>query len=481
MISNENSERLFKNTIKYSRKLPEMFSTDDVSAIAENMTYGILGELRDRYNDNKPVVFSYNELAELGDLWIYRKDKNNEIKKELYNGNRLQNAMYELNDALINFSYYKVLELKDDGSPKSWVSTNIFNIIYFNGSEKKLTLTLNESEVLPEQKDVNGNVIQKALYVKDLLNSDDWSKVKHLQYNRKINNRLTSKYSKRLYRFLSEYRSFPVGTKMKIEIFDKKVLKIYRPKSETYGKQKPFDNRKNRAAFLKKAIKEISELKTEDGGQIVKNLDVIYHRVGNKNHSIELTFTPFKLDISSDLNKRRINKDNHHLIPAPEQIHTHSFPTPTLEHNDEENTKELSEIDIDAQNVIDYINYFWSITFNESLQGYLNHISLPESVIQFPHDKEILKLIKKRLKNGVPVETLMAVTEMKAIDWLYLNPTMMEFFKPSVIFGKNFPEYQAFIQAFLNKNDKYFVNDLNKDKDFYIPINGPWDAKWNNF
>ena len=47
MISNENSERLFKNTIKYSRKLPEMFSTDDVSAIAENMTYGILGELRD--------------------------------------------------------------------------------------------------------------------------------------------------------------------------------------------------------------------------------------------------------------------------------------------------------------------------------------------------------------------------------------------------------------------------------------------------
>ena len=199
--------------------------------------------------------------------------------------------------------------------------------------------------------------------------------------------------------------------------------------------------------------------------------------MGNKNHSIELTFTPFKLDISSDLNKRRINKDNHHLIPAPEQIHTHSFPTPTLEHNDEENTKELSEIDIDAQNVIDYINYFWSITFNESLQGYLNHISLPESVIQFPHDKEILKLIKKRLKNGVPVETLMAVTEMKAIDWLYLNPTMMEFFKPSVIFGKNFPEYQAFIQAFLNKNDKYFVNDLNKDKDFYIPINGPWDAK----
>ena len=77
----------------------------------------------------------------------------------------------------------------------------------------------------------------------------------------------------------------------------------------------------------------------------------------------------------------------------------------------------------------------------------------------------------------MPVETLMAVTEMKAIDWLYLNTTMMEFFKPSVIFGKNFPEYQAFIQAFLNKNEKYLVNDLNKDKDFYIPINGPWDTK----
>ncbi len=470
---NNDAERIFKNTIKYSRKLPEMFSTGDVTAIAENMTYGILGELRDKCREDKPIVFTYNELAELGDLWLERKGRG----KELYSGDRLQKALFELNESLRNFSYYKVLELKDDGSPKSWITINIFTEIYFNGSTKELTLTLADSKILPEQKDVNGNIIQKAIYVKDLLNSDDWSKVKHLQFNRKINNKLSSKYSKRLYRFLSEYRSFPVGTKMKIEIFDKKILKLYLPKSETFGNQKPFDTRNNRTTIIKKAIKEISELKTENGDQIVKNLDFKYYRVGNKNHSIEFTFTPFKLDISADINKRKFNKGNHNLIPAPEQNHTHSFPTSSLEHNDEEKTKELSEIDIDAHNVIDYINYFWSISFKESIQGYLNHLLLPESLIQFPHDKEILKLIKKHLKNGVTVETLMAVTEMKAIDWLYLNPTMMEFFKPSVIFGKNFSEYQTFIQAFLNKNEKYLVNDLNKDKDFYIPINGPWDNK----
>jgi len=242
LLDELDSEDKFRKDIKYSRQLPEMFSTEDINAASENITYAILGELRDRYNGSEPVTFSYQELAELGGLWVTRKNG----VKSLYNGKRLQKIMYDLNEALKNFSYYQVRETNDDGTPKSWKTINIFSVIDFDGTKKEVKLTISNAQISSEQVDAKGHVIDKPLYVYDLINSKDWRTVKHLQYNRGINNSLPSKYSKRVYRFISEFRSFPKGTKMRIDDFDKKILKILKTQEDSFNTKEVFDLRKNR-------------------------------------------------------------------------------------------------------------------------------------------------------------------------------------------------------------------------------------------
>lgn len=54
-LNNDN----FRAEIKYSRQLPEMFMTDDINAQTENVTYSILGELRDRYKENEIATFTF--------------------------------------------------------------------------------------------------------------------------------------------------------------------------------------------------------------------------------------------------------------------------------------------------------------------------------------------------------------------------------------------------------------------------------------
>ena len=179
LLDELDSEDKFRKDIKYSRQLPEMFSTEDINAASENITYAILGELRDRYNGSEPVTFSYQELAELGGLWVTRKNG----VKSLYNGKRLQKIMYDLNEALKNFSYYQVRETNDDGTPKSWKTINIFSVIDFDGTKKEVKLTISNAQISSEQVDAKGHVIDKPLYVYDLINSKDWRTVKHLQYN----------------------------------------------------------------------------------------------------------------------------------------------------------------------------------------------------------------------------------------------------------------------------------------------------------
>jgi len=65
----------FRTDIKYSRRVPEMFMTDDISGQTENVVYSIFGELRDRYKENEAVSFSFQELTELGGLYIKRKNR----------------------------------------------------------------------------------------------------------------------------------------------------------------------------------------------------------------------------------------------------------------------------------------------------------------------------------------------------------------------------------------------------------------------
>ena len=438
----ENEEK-FRNDIKYSRQLPEMFSTEDINAASENITFAILGELRDRYNGKEPVTFSYQELAELGGLWVTRKNGT----KNLYNGKRLQKIMYELNDALKNFSYYQVRETNEDGTPKSWKTINIFSIIDFDGTKKEVKLTLSDAVINPQQVDAQGHIIDKPLHVYDLINSQDWRTVKHLQYSRGINNSLPSKYSKRIYRFISEFRSFPRGTKMRIDDFDKKILKILKTEEEVFSKTtEVFDLRKNRKKYLETAVKEISELKTATGEQIVKNLDYIYHMSGRRIQSIEFTFTPFSADLTKNTSISITKRTS--------------------------SGKTSAFID-DARIVLGYFNYLSKINFELDKNGLIKH-QANYYEIQFDlNDTQLLQPIHRLLENGVSIDELLQVAEMKAIDWKLNSPQMINNFRPSVVFGNKFSEYRAFLMTFKAQNMDKLLYD--NSSHFYIPLDGPWN------
>ncbi|MDG4972500.1 replication initiation protein [Lactococcus lactis] len=443
LINELENEEKFRNDVKYSRQLPEMFSTEDINAASENITFAILGELRDRYNGKEPVTFSYQELAELGGLWVTRKNGT----KNLYNGKRLQKIMYELNDALKNFSYYQVRETNEDGTPKSWKTINIFSIIDFDGTKKEVKLTLSDAVINPQQVDAQGNIIDKPLHVYDLINSKDWRTVKHLQYSRGINNSLPSKYSKRIYRFISEFRSFPKGTKMRIDDFDKKILKILKTEEEVFSKTaEVFDLRKNRKKYLETGVKEISELKTATGEQIVKNLDYIYHMSGRRIQSIEFTFTPFSADLTGNtsisLTKRTSSGKTSPFID-------------------------------DARIVLEYFNYLSKINFELDKNGVIKH-QANYYEIQFDlNDTQLLQPIHKLLESGVTIDELLQVSEMKAIDWKLNSPQMINNFRPSVVFGNKFSEYRAFLMTFKAQNMDKLLYD--NSSDFYIPLDGPWN------
>jgi hypothetical protein len=446
LLSELENEEKFRNDVKYSRQLPEMFSTEDINAASENITFAILGELRDRYNGKEPVIFSYQELVELGGLWVTRKNGT----KNLYNGKRLQKIMYELNDALKNFSYYQVRETNEDGTPKSWKTINIFSIIDFDGTKKEVKLTISDAVIHPHQVDAKGNIVDKPLHVYDLINSKDWRTVKHLQYSRGINNSLPSKYSKRIYRFISEFRGFPKGTKMRIDDFDKKILKILKTEEEVFSKNaEVFDLRKNRKKYLETAVKEISELKTATGEQIVKNLDYIYHMSGRRIQSIEFTFTPFSSDLTSNTS-----------ISLTKRTSSPGKTSPFID---------------DAKKVLDYFNYLSKINFELAKNGVIKHQQNYYNIQFEVEDTQLLQPIHRLLENGIPVEELFQVSEMKAIDWKFYNPQMSNNFRPSVVFGSKFSEYRAFLSAFIEQNKKHFIDD--NEPDFYVPMSGPWDAK----
>lgn len=443
LIDELKNDEKFRNDIKYSRQLPEMFSTEDINAASENITFAILGELRDRYNGKEPVTFSYQELAEMGGLWVTRKNGT----KNLYNGKRLQKIMYELNDALKNFSYYQVRDTNEDGTPKSWKTINIFSIIDFDGTKKEVKLTLSDAVINPQQVDAQGNIIDKPLHVYDLINSKDWRTVKHLQYSRGINNSLPSKYSKRIYRFISEFRSFPKGTKMRINDFDKKILKILKTEEEVFSKTTEiFDLRKNRKKYLETAVKEISELKTATGERIVKNLDYVYYMSGRRIQSIEFTFTPFSADLTGNtsisLTKRTSSGKTSPFID-------------------------------DARIVLEYFNYLSKINFELDKNGVIKH-QANYYEIQFDlNNTQLLQPIHKLLENGVTIDELLQVAEMKAIDWKLKSPQMINNFRPSVVFGNKFSEYRAFLMTFKDQNMDKLLYD--NSSNFYIPLDGPWN------
>lgn len=442
----DNQEENFRADIKYSRQLPEMFMTNDINAQTENVTYSLLGELRDRYKENEVATFTFQELAELGGLYIKRKSG----KIDLFSGKKLDKAMTLVSLGLKEFAYYRVTETNSDGTPKSWDMFPLFSRISVDGTKRLVHLTVSTEEISPFQIDAKGNKLDKPLRIYDLINSTDWRTVKHLQFSREIHYSFVSKYTKRVYRFLSEFRSFPKGTKMRIDDFDKKILKIWMPKEEAIDSRNAYDYRTNRKKFLDRAMDEIRSLKTPDGKQIVQNLDYIFYKTGKSINAIEFTFKPFKADLSI----------NNKLSTAVKST----------------SAGQKSDYYEDAQIILSYLNFLNGIKFEyNSEKCVYEFVQREGEQIYFDiADDNLVKPVLTLLENGVPMEELMQVEEMKAFEWRD-NINLLKNMKPSVLFGNRFSEYRAFLNHF--REQYQIIYDKEKSNDFTIPMDGPWNGK----
>lgn len=441
-LNNDN----YRAEIKYSRQLPEMFMTDDINAQTENVTYSILGELRDRYKENEIASFTFQELAELGGLYIKRKTG----KIDLYSGKKLDKSMMLVSLALQNFAYYRVTETNEDGTPKSWDIIPLFSKVSVDGTKRQVNLTISTQEIDPYQVDSQGNIIDKPLRVYDLINSADWRTVKHLQYSREIHYSFESKYTKRIYRFISEFRTFPKGARLRIDDLDKKILKIWRPREDALDPKTAYDFRDNRKKFLDRAIKELRQLKTPEGEQIIKNLDYIFHKTGRSITSIEFVFLPFKDDLP---NNNHIKVNSQKTKPGTE--------SPYLK---------------EAKRVLEYFNYLSMLRFEEKISGFLSHTPNVYNIQFDIDDPHLLQPIHTLLERNVTIVELFQVAEMKAIEWKFINSQMANNFRPSIVFGNKFSEYKAFLEVFLEQNSKRFSENMT-NKEFEIPLDGPWNGR----
>lgn len=441
-LNNDN----YRAEIKYSRQLPEMFMTDDINAQTENVTYSILGELRDRYKENEIASFTFQELAELGGLYIKRKTG----KIDLYSGKKLDKSMMLVSLALQNFAYYRVTETNEDGTPKSWDIIPLFSKVSVDGTKRQVNLTISTQEIDPYQVDSQGNIIDKPLRVYDLINSADWRTVKHLQYSREIHYSFESKYTKRIYRFISEFRTFPKGARLRIDDLDKKILKIWRPREDALDPKTAYDFRDNRKKFLDRAIKELRQLKTPEGEQIIKNLDYIFHKTGRSITSIEFVFLPFKDDLP---NNNHIKVNSQKTKPGTE--------SPYLK---------------EAKRVLEYFNYLSMLRFEEKISGFLSHTPNVYNIQFDIDDPHLLQPIHTLLERNVTIVELFQVAEMKAIEWKFINSQMANNFRPSIVFGNKFSEYKAFLEVFREQNSKRFSENMT-NKEFEIPLDGPWNGR----
>ena len=129
----------------------------------------------------------------------------------------------------------------------------------------------------------------------------------------------------------------------------------------------------------------------------------------------------------------------------------------------------------EARMVLEYFNYLSKVNFNLDENGIIKH--LPNYYdIQFELDDiQLLQPIHKLLESGVAIDELLQVAEMKAIDWKLDSNQMINYFRPSVVFGNKFSEYRAFLTTYKAQNIHKLVFDSSSD--FYVPMNGPWDSK----
>lgn len=293
MVSYPEQESKFRNKIQYSREFPALFDLGDLNKVEENITFSILGELTDRYSTGD-IEFTYSEIAHMAGL--VSVDSNNNTFAQT--GARFNKIIEALQNKLQTVSYKKLKSLDNAGEVDEYEVYPLFKKYKVSHREQKLTVVLSD-EVYQEEfieVDSDGNTIvhpEKRVY--ELFNQDNWSQIKYLKFGREIHNLLKSKYSKRLYRFLSEYRNYGSCYKLADE-FENDIMKLNTPSLK-----------KNKRKKIGEAFEELKKLSDQEGNAIIPNLDMKVEKRGRSTYKYYFTFSRFSNDLNEVISHNKNN------------------------------------------------------------------------------------------------------------------------------------------------------------------------------
>ena len=290
--------REFREIIKYDNKFTQMFQLGDLSPLQENMIYSIFGELRDIYDENEAAIFSYSSLAMLAGNTFYSSREQKIVPRT---GKRFETTVEELEERMTKI-VYRHPEKVVDGKVVSYTSIPLFKTFRVDHENKLIKIHLSDAEYTEydEVTTEDGSKVKVAVKrtVKDLFNNPEWGKkAKYIQYGRDYHNLLKSKYSKRLFRHLADWRKtgFVKDTAHELE---QEVLILDSPSLL-----------RSKGTKLQQAMDEINTLLVDEHGlPVIQDLTVERIKKGKSITHYIFRFKPFDDDL------RRIVATNDKVI-----------------------------------------------------------------------------------------------------------------------------------------------------------------------
>lgn len=275
-----------------------MFQLGDLSPLQENMIYSIFGELRDVYDENEAAIFSYSSLAMLAGNTFYSSREQKIVPRT---GKRFETTVEELEERMTKI-VYRHPEKVVDGKVVSYTSIPLFKTFRVDHENKLIKIHLSDAEYTEydEVTTEDGTKVKVAVRrtVKDLFNNPEWGKkAKYIQYGRDYHNLLKSKYSKRLFRHLADWRKTGF-VKDTAEELEQEVLILDSPSLL-----------RSKGTKLQQALDEINTLLVDEHGlPVIQDLTVERIKKGKSITHYIFRFKPFDDDL------RRIVATNDKVI-----------------------------------------------------------------------------------------------------------------------------------------------------------------------
>ncbi|KPJ21869.1 replication initiation protein, partial [Streptococcus phocae] len=290
MDKNEDAKMLIpynKAKGQYDKLFPTLFDLGNISKDDERIVNAILSELHRLPYSESGIEIDYDRIAILAGGQYTRELKiDGERVIATNNIKRFSTAIEDIGSFLSQVHYKKVIGLDEFGIPNKFDHIFLFKDKFtIDHGARKLTVYLSDYIYQDEVLDETGAIETPQRRVYELFYQDDWSKIHHLKYSLFIHNSLKSQYSMRLYREIAGYRSYG-SYYAYAERFEKDIMKLSTPSLI-----------QNKSVLIRRAFKELKELKDQFGNPIIPDLEMVIERRGRGTYKYSFTFKKFTNDL----------------------------------------------------------------------------------------------------------------------------------------------------------------------------------------